>query len=139
MKMRRFHILVPLSLFVCAQAFPSSQHKKCRIEVSQVLEASIGRGPPYLAQILEKDPARAELIQGESHGDHHLSCSYKILLNAQPYRYRGEFSNTLLELKEAYCGSSRAKRRVESEILHSTDRCSNPLATPIWGYPLAPL
>ena len=117
---------------ITSHADPSSR-SKCRLEVLQVLEATIGRGPPYLAQILRNNPQRAELITSESHGDHHLSCTYKILMNRRPYRYREEFPNTLLQLQESYCRTKEAKKKVRDSILGFTEQCKNPGAQPLLG------
>lgn len=92
-----------------------------------------------MLQQLERNPQYADRITSESHGDHHLSCSYKILLNTKTYRFEEEFPNTLLQLKTGYCGSAKAKAQVQKNIRNSTDRCKNPSAQPAWGHPLDPL
>src|SRR5215471_3634784 len=84
---------------------PATKAFKCHLEVTKVLKATIGRGPPYMVQILQNDPQHADLITAESHGDHHLSCTYQILMNSKTYRYRVEFPNTLRKLQETDCGT----------------------------------
>jgi hypothetical protein len=49
---------------------PTTKPFECHPEVTKVLEATIGRGPPYLVQILQNDPQHADLITGD-HGSHY--------------------------------------------------------------------
>jgi len=120
-------------------AYSSRKPLKCRLEVVKVLEATIGRGPPYLTRILERDPAHAEPVTGESHGDHHLNCVYEILMGSHLYRYREEFSDTFLDLKEDYCGRPLVRKKVRESILQFTQGCKQPNARPALGYPLESL
>src|SRR5262249_20109873 len=101
---------------------------KCHLEILQVLEATVDRGPPYLVRILEKDPEHAGRISAESHGDHHLSCTYEVLMNSRRYRYREEFSDTLLQLKESDCSNPATEKKVREMILQFTQECRNPEA-----------
>src|SRR4030095_14664727 len=95
MKKRGFNALILSSLFVILlgslplgkrnthASSPPRKASECRLEIAQVLEATIYRGPPYMAQMLQYDPEHADFIMSESHGDHHLRCAYKVLLNEQ--------------------------------------------------------
>jgi len=126
----------PLCIFLGKAHASPSRKQPCKIEVSQVLEASVGRGPPYLVQILRQNPENADRIASESHGDYHLSCIYKVSVNSRPYRYKAEFANMLRDLKEEDCDAARMKKEIREEILRFTDRCRDPLAQPAWGHPL---
>jgi len=141
----RILILVPALLLFLGEG-RAAQNKsasdgleKCEIEISQVLNSRIDRGPPYLVQQLMSDPGHAEQIQGESHGDHHLLCEYKIALNSVPYSFKQEISNTMLQLQESYCRTPEAKKKAKDEILLTTERCKNPLARPRLGNALEAL
>ena len=110
--------------------------QRCHVEISEVLAATIYRGPPNLAQILQNHPEHADRILAESHGDHHLACIYRVQLNGKAYRYQIEFPDTLRKLDEGYCAGSAAKKQAKRSILSLTRTCRDPEAQATWGHSL---
>jgi len=102
----------------------------CQIKILSVLEAVIYRGPPRLTQMLQNDPEHAEQILAESHGDHHLACTYQVQVNRQSFRYRYDFPDTLRQLSESYCESRSAKRQVRQSALAKTQGCTQAIVSP---------
>jgi hypothetical protein len=130
---RIFIIIISATAFM-AHAKP----RRCQVKIVEVLDAQIFRGPPYMAETLARNPENAELIRSESHGDHHLACTYKILLNQRPYQYKAEFENTLRRLQKEYCDTEKVKNEVANEIIGFTSQCRYPAAKPQRGGPLKP-
>lgn len=111
----------------------------CQVAILEVTEATVGRGPPYMMQILQRNPERAALITAESHGDHHLHCEYKVDVNGRAYLYLAEFSNTFQDLQAEDCDSKKIRGRVKEGILSQTGGCRNIEAVPVWGGALKPI
>lgn len=128
-----------LLLILSANAFlVYAEPAPCQIKIVEVMGAEIFRGPPYMSEMLASNPKNAERIRSESHGDYHLTCTYKVLLNRRAYQHKVEFTNTLRKRRTDYCDLSEVKKTVASNIASFTTQCRYPTAKPQRGEPLRP-
>ncbi len=111
----------------------------CTPKVGAVVSAKRFRGPgPMTPATLDmlKDQNYARTYWGRSHGDEHIQCVYRVALGGRDYRYLFVIGNTFGDLDESACATSRPK--VATEIIATTNRCTDLHAGEYWGHVLIP-
>jgi hypothetical protein len=118
----------------------------CVVSVQSVLDAQVNTGPgpdspARQATIARLPPGTARQWRGRDHGVRHLLCTYSLLLNGTPYRYRHNAGQSLAfsgKLDPAMCSQGATQREAEARVRDFTRACTALRDGEYWGFRLDP-
>lgn len=116
----------------------------CSIHITHVLDAQVFRGPgrdspSRKAAIAGLSPEERSRWEGRDHSLKHTRCIYAVTMNGKRYRYEHIAKQAIgmhVQLDPALCHQEAERKKVQDDLLETTQRCGDPHAGAYWGFDL---
>lgn len=116
----------------------------CDVAVEALLESNVFRGSPQSQAVLDAhraSPDQGRLAAGIDHGAEYLSCTWRVRVNGDTYRYKrashgGPASGTL---RATVCAERAEAEETAAAIHRFTDACSDLQRGAYYGDILEPI